>query len=53
MVHIMTPQMRNFYKLEKKWQDGEVSTCCTCCTYCTCTRLFLISIVLLCAPLTD
>jgi ribosome-associated protein len=24
IVHIMTPQMRNFYKLEKKWKDGEM-----------------------------
>ena len=24
IVHIMTPQMRNFYKLEKKWKDGEI-----------------------------
>lgn len=23
-VHIMTPQMRNFYKIEKKWKDAEV-----------------------------
>lgn len=25
IVHIMTPQMRNFYKLEKRWKDAEVS----------------------------
>eukprot|EP01039_Chlorochromonas_danica_P007659 gene7659-8464_t len=24
IVHIMTPQMRNYYKLERKWKDGEV-----------------------------
>lgn len=24
IVHIMTPQMRNFYKLEKRWKDAEV-----------------------------
>lgn len=23
LVHIMTPQMRGFYKLEKKWKEGE------------------------------
>ena len=23
IVHIMTPQMRNFYKLEKRWKDAE------------------------------
>lgn len=23
IVHIMTPQMKNFYKLERKWKDGE------------------------------
>lgn len=23
IVHIMTPQMRNFYKLERKWKDSE------------------------------
>lgn len=23
IVHIMTPQMRNFYKLEKRWKDSE------------------------------
>jgi ribosome-associated protein len=24
IVHIMTPQMRSFYKLEKRWKDAEV-----------------------------
>lgn len=24
IVHIMTPQMRNFYKLERRWKDAEV-----------------------------
>jgi len=24
IVHIMTPQMRNFYKLEKRWKDAEM-----------------------------
>lgn len=24
MVHVMTSQMKNFYKLEKKWKEGEV-----------------------------
>ena len=24
IVHVMTPQMRNFYKLEKRWKDAEV-----------------------------
>jgi len=24
IVHIMTPQMRNFYKLEKRWKDAEI-----------------------------
>jgi hypothetical protein len=23
IVHIMTPQMNNFYKLEKRWKDAE------------------------------
>ena len=23
IVHIMTPQLRNFYKLEKRWKDSE------------------------------
>ena len=23
IVHIMTPQMRNFYKLEKRWKESE------------------------------
>ncbi|RYY84869.1 RsfS/YbeB/iojap family protein [archaeon] len=27
IVHIMTPTMRTFYKLEKKWKDAEVSWC--------------------------
>jgi ribosome-associated protein len=25
IVHIMTPQMRNFYKLERRWKDAEVT----------------------------
>lgn len=25
IVHVMTPQMRNFYKLEKRWKNAEVS----------------------------
>ena len=25
IVHVMTPQMRNFYKLEKRWKEAEVS----------------------------
>lgn len=25
IVHVMTPQMRNFYKIEKRWKDAEVS----------------------------
>ena len=24
IVHIMTPQLRNFYKLEKRWKDAEI-----------------------------
>lgn len=24
IVHIMTPQMRSFYKIEKRWKDAEV-----------------------------
>lgn len=24
IVHVMTPQMRNFYKIEKRWKDAEV-----------------------------
>jgi len=24
IVHIMTPQMRNFYKLERRWKDAEL-----------------------------
>ena len=24
IVHIMTPQLRNFYKLEKRWKDAEL-----------------------------
>lgn len=24
IVHVMTPQMRNFYKLERRWKDSEV-----------------------------
>lgn len=23
-MHIMFPKMRNFYKIEKKWKDGQV-----------------------------
>jgi ribosomal silencing factor RsfS len=25
IVHVMTPQMRNFYKLEKRWKEAEVT----------------------------
>jgi ribosome-associated protein len=24
IIHVMTPQMRNFYKIEKRWKDAEV-----------------------------
>lgn len=24
IVHIMTPQLRNFYKLEKRWKESEM-----------------------------
>ena len=24
IVHVITPQMRNFYKLEKRWKEAEV-----------------------------
>eukprot|EP00596_Hydrurales_sp_CCMP1899_P010693 CAMPEP_0119042446 /NCGR_PEP_ID=MMETSP1177-20130426/15221_1 /TAXON_ID=2985 /ORGANISM="Ochromonas sp, Strain CCMP1899" /LENGTH=145 /DNA_ID=CAMNT_0007009249 /DNA_START=278 /DNA_END=715 /DNA_ORIENTATION=+ len=24
IVHVMTPQMRNFYKLEKRWKEAEI-----------------------------
>jgi hypothetical protein len=27
IVHVMTPQMRNFYKLEKRWKEAEVNIC--------------------------
>ena len=30
IVHIMTPQMRNFYKLEKRWKDAEVKISFVC-----------------------
>ena len=23
IIHIMTPQMRNFYKIERRWKDAE------------------------------
>ena len=32
IVHIMTPQMRNFYKLEKRWKDAEVLDLSECFT---------------------
>ena len=24
IVHVMTPQLRNFYKLERRWKDAEI-----------------------------
>ena len=27
IVHVMTPQMRNFYKIERRWKDAEVLLC--------------------------
>ena len=36
IAHVMTPAMSNFYKLEKKWLDGEVSDSNTCITLTLC-----------------
>ena len=33
IIHVMTPQMRNFYKLEKRWKDAHVRSFITLAYY--------------------
>jgi hypothetical protein len=38
IVHVMTPQMRNFYKLEKRWKEAEVCICLF-------TQLYMLNVI--------